>query len=229
MTYKIESPPDYATPSQDQLDELPLQLARELEWNRDTPHYQTDDEIHAAVAAGTLTEFINSPDLARVKRYIKDGWGFTPFLSASAHQAADLFAMEWRETLEQRFGLIVPEVRLAITSMVRAQDYQEALVESGRLAWPESTHPTGNTFDVDNSGYYVVGDDGDLWSAIDPHRKTTVTKRFEGYDPRITQAAFHAAQVLHSLGIINLVPEFMGTPNAGLHISARPDLAEAVD
>ncbi|HVS58468.1 MAG TPA: hypothetical protein VHD60_01885, partial [Candidatus Saccharimonadales bacterium] len=94
----------------------------------------------------------------------------------------------------------------------------------GRLAWPDSTHCTGNTFDVDATNYFKLVEPHRLRPVIDPRRDVEVWDSLDGHDARVVEAAVCTARLLQNEGLINCVPEFVNSPNQCLHISVHPDL-----
>lgn len=237
----VEVAPSLAVASPQELASLDESLIREREWYSDAPRFLIDDDIQDAVADGALVEFHDSPHARRIGRFSAEMPGFAPYLSPRAWDALQDFSELWREVLHIEMGVVAPLDRLAVTSMVRTQEYQDQLVaDSSRLASPDSTHCVGEAFDIDTSGYYIVSNNGRLYSSTDPRRREAqmrVTAQLRSrlgapaqetaisthpFDKRIGAAAILAARQMHAAGSINLVEEFSGTENACLHIAVNP-------
>jgi hypothetical protein len=92
-----------------------------------------------------------------------------PFLLPTARVALAVVGRLWREELLD-LGIVSPELRLSVTSLTRTEDMQQALVASGAVAAPGSTHCVGATFDVDASGYYRVDLETGIVPVVSPLR-----------------------------------------------------------
>ncbi|MHB1865307.1 MAG: DUF5715 family protein [Candidatus Saccharimonadales bacterium] len=219
--------PKFTMPSEEERAALAIQLEPELKWHEGSVRYADELAIQRAISLGELVEFKQSSDIARIRGF--DYCRTTsqlPFLHPVAHQVVSMLGHKWREILEEDYGIISPNTRLSISSMVRSQQYQDIIVAAGKLAHPNSTHCTGYAFDIDASGYYSLNQ-GQLLPVIDPKRQVSVEDQIDGYDARINAAALGAARILQQEGVINLVPEFSGSANACLHISCNPHLQAA--
>ncbi|MCA9333059.1 hypothetical protein KDA00_04275 [Candidatus Saccharibacteria bacterium] len=224
----------FATPTADDIVSLDRKLQRERGWYTGLPRFSTNQEIEEAILEGTLVEVTTTADLHPIQRFRDRREVFIPAVSRNALKMRSDFSKLWRYVLGQS-GIFRSDIRLAETSFVRSEAYQAELLDRGKLASPDSTHCTGNAIDIDNSGYYRMTAEGFI-SVGDPRRQTqqkeTLQKfgeQMDGheysydYDPRIMDAAYAAADLLHREGVINLVCEFSGTPNATLHMAASPD------
>ncbi len=222
--------------------ELDRQLSLERGWYADAPRFQTRQDIHDAVRSGELVQLHRSFDVLPIGRFGLGIDGFDPYLTPNAWGAVHDLGGRWRAELEANYGLMLTSnARLAITSMTRSLEYQARLVDGGRLASPDSTHCTGNAFDVDASGYYVVGlNGGGVESRVDPRRHAArqaiadelkskhgssdnEALKSEEYDHFIVESLIAAARKMRDEGAINLIEEFSGTENACLHIAVNPD------
>lgn len=218
---------------------LDVELAPERRWYAHHPRYQTDSDIEFAFVQGRLVELPNDTNVRRLARF--EGASrqqFKPYLTPNAVRFAQLFGELWRQELSLHYGIDDQRLRLAVTSMVRSQTYQDDLIRAGKLASADTTHTTGNTLDFDGAGYYIV-ENGTVAAHGHPARATQRTEILDGlkteygehdirphyrddYDPRVLQCARDVAFTLEQSGIINLVPEFTDTPNAVLHIATNP-------
>lgn len=239
-TSKSSLLPSLASPSEFEIATMDRALYREREWYRDMPRFEKKKDIETALKKRTLVRVGETKHLRPIARFNTSMDGFIPYLTPKAMRASRAFGDLWRIVLEQKYEINDPSLRLAITSMVRTQKYQNLLVESGRFASPDSTHCTGNAFDIDLSGYYSHTKDEKVLSHVDPRRQEASrkigsliaqkigepyanTSHADMYDPRITQAALLAAEVMYEEESINMIHEFKGTPNACLHIAVNPD------
>lgn len=223
---------------------LEAKLERERLWYEDAPRFQDGTEIGQAIDRGALVHIDDDDgNIHRIGRFrsATPVEGYVSFLTPTARRLYVDFGNLYRTVLEQEFGIDDPRIRLAATSMARTQQYQDRLVAvPGKLASADSRHCNGVAFDVDVSAYYRVDEQGNRWSYSHPRRKVgqiaigqqleqqlgelaQPTFRADDYSPAVTEAAVEVAEHLHATGAINLVKEFMGTPNACLHIAVNPD------
>ena len=232
--------PSLASPSKTEYDAMDLALHREREWYKDSPRYLVKKDIKRAIRNNELAHLSESEDLKPIARFNTSMDGFIPYLSPNALRVAKAFGCLWRVIMEEQYGIADPALKLAVTSMVRTQKYQDKLVAGGRFASPDSTHCTGNAFDIDVSGYYSLIDNDTAISHVDPRRKAagqrigsliaqSLGETFNAeshsglYDKRVTESALWTAEVLYEEYDINRVHEFKDSPNACLHIAVNPD------
>lgn len=240
MSTPSELIPTLADASDNERAGLDASLTRERTWYANAPRFQTDADIKEAVERGELVLVNNTDDFLLTARFKSGAEGFSPYLTPRAKRMTEDFSHYWRVLLWQDYQIQPPVDFLAATSMVRSQVYQDKIVSGGRLASPDSTHCTGNAIDFDSSGYYRLGPNGEIWSHTHPGRRAgqlavraELEKRFGvmpdapqiagWYNPQINEAAERVAQAMHDEGLINLVKEFSGTPNATLHLAVSPD------
>lgn len=239
-TSKSSLSPSLATPSKQELALMDRALYRERQWYEDTPRFLTNKNIQSAIKKRELRLIDETKDLRPIARFNASVEGFTPYLTSNAKRASKAFGSLWRVMLEKEYGIVNPSLRLAVTSMVRTQKYQDTLVKNGRFASPDSTHCTGNAFDIDLSGYYVHESDVQVVSHVDPRRRkasqkigTLIARQLgetynsksitDHYDERITHAALLAAEVMYEEKSINMIHEFKDTPHACLHVAVNPN------
>ena len=232
--------PSLATPSKQEYAEMDRALYKERQWYMDTTRFQKDEHIQREIRQGNLVKMNETNELKPIARFNASMEGFTPYLTPRALRAAWAFGSLWRVVLEKQFSIEDRSLRLAVTSMTRSQEYQDTLVESGRFASPDSTHCTGNAFDIDVSGYYSYVSKENIVSHVDPRRRKasqhignliaqqiggspSTTSQADFYDERVTEAALWTAEVLYEEEVINRIHEFKDTPNACLHIAVNPD------
>ncbi len=220
-------------------------LARETEWYRGAVKYRNPFDIAAAFFSDELIEFVSDDNIRRLPRFDLDHPGSWPILAPHAVAAARDYGALWRRILQKDYDIHRPELRLAITSMTRPENYQNELVRQGRFASPTSKHMAGVAFDIDDTSYYKQLPDGTWASCADPRAVDerikageAIRKRIEHggqigstfvgnyaseYDPRIMQAALQAAQLMHDQNLLNVLVEFSGEPYSVLHIAPHPD------
>lgn len=234
--------------------ELAEKLVREVDWHRDTPRFNGVAELAGAVVSGSLVELKDDDNIRLIARFTPDmdqaQPGFWPYLTPGALLVAQEFGRLWRHILATEFGVERPDVRLPITSLVRTVPYQMDLVAGGRFASPDSTHMTGWAFDTDNGSYYKQQEDG-LWVScahpggrgqrkdaaeairqrygMDPEAKLFRQVFDREYDPRINEAGYMAAKILHDKEVTNLVLEFPGQPYSVLHQGVNPGILADAD
>ena len=224
------------------IDEL---VAPELEWYRDYPSYRTNSSMVSAwvLRVADIRHVSVGPDIAPIMRLrnpdrIRE---FPPLLLPGVADALDGFGRAWRNKLEER-GIKDPALRLAVTSLGRSEEMQQALANNPKkLAAQDSSHTRLAAFDIDASGYYVIEPGIGLASCPHPDRPkeqvqnigdalekgdrhptpTPISKR--AYDPRVAEAALIVASEFHARGFINRVVEYPDTSNQCLHISPNPN------
>lgn len=231
--------PSVINPTNEQLAGMDSLLERERAWYADEPRFHSREDIFRAIGRGTLTQLHQSQHLRPIARFAKRPEGFDPYLTSRAWRFVHDFAESWRTKLQESFDNHSLDLRLAVTSMVRHQTYQNQLVQAKRYASIDSTHCTGNAVDIDVSGYYHILPDATALSYVDPRRHKArmkiadiLSERLgneqksvftEEYCPSVTVSAIQTAREFHDDGAINLIEEFAGTENACLHIAVNPD------
>ncbi len=230
--------PGYGQATPEVLTQLDHQLQRERAWYMGAHRYNTNQEIDQAYLHGDLVKVHATDDLQPTGRFTNDADLYLPYLAPNAHRMLTDFGNLWRVTLWNS-GIQDPSYRLAVTSMVRSQLYQDGLVRSTTLASPDSTHCTGNAVDIDAAGFYRRDYAGQVIAhghsgRRENHRKISqkinrTPVELGHYDARITDAAIYIADLLHTAGLINRIHEFPDTPNACLHLAAVPDYPQTLD
>lgn len=227
-----------------ELPKLESALERERKWYAEAPRFHTLSDILGAVASETLVRVGIDANIKPTRRFRNPELEniFTPFMTPRAYEIYELIGKKWREELNKLpKNQASSNIRLSSTSFVRSQDYQDALVEQGKLAVPDSTHVTGNAFDIDLGGYYldlIAGGEAAI-SLRNPSKQLTIAddlaklsgvREFDPirlgpnyFRPEITEALLSVALEMHKEGQINAVPELMDTPNRVLHIAVSPE------
>ena len=220
---------------------LEIAVQREKEWYANAPQFWTNEEIETAYLAGQLQRVESSPDVQLLRRFNDDPDKYKAYGTPEIVTLVDVFGGLWRKNLEQN-GINDPNLRLALTSLVRSLKYQVELIESGTLATMDSTHTKAAAVDFDVSGYYRINDQGIAVSHGHPERKAQqdnsrvdlartfgaacLTHVEYDYDQRIMGCAIDAAMELHESEHVNLVHEFPGTSNAVLHMAVNPNYGQ---
>lgn len=224
----------------EELASMNAQLVRERAWYAGATRFQDQSDIWRAVQDGDLVRIESNENHHLIRRLrLPDGErpeGLDPFLTPNASILLNLYGSMWRERLES-LGIEDPQLRLALSSLVRSQRYQDSIVAKGRLASPDSTHCTGNTWDFDGCAYTRIDPEtGRALSIVSPAglavRQAAIVKMYgkestdmtsEGYDEKVVLASYDVAHALQDRGAINLVSEFPGTHSAVLHIAGTPE------
>lgn len=220
---------------------LDEQLRREREWYRDAPRLKDDAALVGAVATGRLVRVEANQDIQLIGRFRNPALHtmYPPYLSVRAKKTLHLLGRTWRQAANL---LDVPlEVRLSATSFTRHDEYQAELVAAGKFAVADSTHVTGEAFDIDLGGYFLQLADGReaVVSLREVADQEIIAQAFEDelsvdrydpvrlgpdhYDHRVSEALFYAAELLHDSGVLNAVIEMPDTPNRVLHTAPAPE------
>lgn len=237
--------PSLVHPAEQERMNLDQHLAREREWYKDSPRFQTLDDVQDAVSNGVLVTLEPDENIRLVGRFFSSEFvGHQPHATPRAAVMARELGVLWRKQLESEYGIVDPSLYLSLTSATRFQRYQDQIVAEGKLASPDSTHCTGNALDFDVSALYQLID-GKFVSISDARRhkgqrmiqehirrqaggQGVQTEIGQGYDERYTHAAILAARLMHQSGEINLIEEFSGTENACLHMAVNPEAHETL-
>lgn len=222
------------------LQTIDIDLRRERDWYGAMAHYADQKAIQTASETGELVRVNADDNFQIIGRFRHDNpeLPYQPYLTHSALHMLHVMGRYWRHAARSRG--IADGVRLAVTSMVRSQEYQDELVRAGKFAVPDSTHMTGNAFDIDLGGYYNALEDGReaTVSLRSPATQSKIGKalvrdlglepynpvRFgpESFEPEVTEAVMRVAEGLHQLGVINRVIEMPESANRVLHVAVSP-------
>ncbi len=224
------------------------QTARERVWYEGAERFGDIDQLLGAVAAGTLVHVGPSSHVMPIFRLRAPGTEThkPPFLLPSSRAALGAVSRLWREELEE-LDVAAPELRLAVTSLARTEQMQQALIDDGVVAAPGSTHCVGAAFDLDASGYYRVDLDNGIVSVASPLRDRAGMRRIERalmdqhdnndtpaqfaegseFDATVMTALLVVAQELHDGGYLNRIVEFPDSGNQCLHVCPSPEVSMA--
>lgn len=242
MSEQVLVIPSIANTDPEELRTLRAKTARERKWYRGYKSYATNADILAAHINGRLSKVEADDNVAPIGRLRNPELiqHFPPYLLPHSLVALRAIGGLWRTELQAR-GDDIPQARLAVTSVSRSSKMQVELVNSGKLAERESTHPFAAAFDLDGSGYYIEHPEYGLVPVVHPDRprqamalaadklKQTVSQPYQTpeidvvYNPNVIEALQAVTDRLHDLGMINRILEFAGTPNQCLHIAPNPN------
>ncbi len=220
-------------------------LALERSWYQGAPRYSTNRDVLRAAAAGELERIGTDENLKPALRFRNERLEhiYPPYLKPYAAATLKNLGILWR-VLGDEAG-IHPGIRLSVTSLTRSAAYQGRLVAEGKLAVLDSTHTAGATFDLDLSGYYLhdfyMGRDA-VVSKREPTTHENIATAFrkdygveaasvpirlgpEWFDQNVPDTLLAAAELMYGWGLINMVPEMVGSDNSALHIAAAPPWA----
>lgn len=241
----IDVAPRLTKTDQVELDTIFALTAREREWYAAHPHFGSEADIADAFAEERIVEVGPDDNIMPIYRLRTMPDEYPPYLLPSSAAAVGAIGRLWRSRLAVH-DIDAPDVRLPITSMVRTELMQQALVKAGALAVAGSTHCAGAAFDIDASSYYMIAQDGLPLSVPDPRRDIEKAHKIAdfliarspetgalpmrvadhgSFDSRITSALLVTTLELERGGYINRIVEFRKTPNQCLHIAPNPDVS----
>jgi hypothetical protein len=227
--------------------EVRAQARREVAWYRGEERFKDIDHVLGAVAAQKLVRVSADSNTMPILRLRTPGMERhkPPFLLPTSRVALAAVGRLWREELVE-LGITAPELRLSVTSLVRPEDTQDALVRSGAIAAPDSTHCVGATFDIDISGYYRVDLDTGIVPVVSPLRNRAAMQDIgeqlgqryghsgpqavadpSEFDGRVVTALMVTVQELHEGDYVNRIVEHPGTGNQCLHVCPNPAVPAA--
>lgn len=238
----IEGFSDRATIEKD-LANIDENLARERQWYSQAFRFQDHQAALGGLASNKLVSVQGDDNFRLIRRLRNTDLDhiYPPLLTPSAAESLKDIGDLWRKSVTE---LGVPaEVKLSVTSLLRSQEYQDKIVASGKLAVSDSTHVTGNAFDIDLGGYYVdlgYGREATV-SLRHPVDQQNIASAFSldlgvgGEEPHLRQGPEHFLPAvpealktvlfaMHDHGLINSFVEMDGTPNATVHVAPSPGL-----
>ncbi|MDQ5913400.1 MAG: hypothetical protein QG623_18 [Patescibacteria group bacterium] len=223
-----------------------LQIERdsklELTWHQETPRFQTNEEIQEAYRIGELVKIGVTKDYRPITRLLNSDTDlqYPPYLRPNAKKVLDELASIWRSKVKHKYGKQYDNALLPLTFLVCSEAYKKELLKTkGKILNSQGTHPTGYTFDVDASSYYLKKGD-QFFSVADPRRDAAIIQKStenlikiggskhhtlrtsEPYNEHLTNLLVETARELHSSGKANVILEYPGTQNQCLHICVKP-------
>ncbi len=245
MSTLTPTEPRLETATASHLQDVIVQTAREVEWYQHAERFADIDHIMGAVAARQLVTVTGDSHLTPIYRLRNPGLEREkpPFLLPNSRAALAAVGRLWRQEVVER-GVDAPDLRLAVTSLVRTEAMQKDLVNSGALAAPDSTHCVGAAFDLDASGYYRIDLDNGPVPIVSPKRDQAgmrkigewLTDRYGNstqpmvigdsadFDSRVITSLLVVAQELHEGDYLNRIVEFPDAGNQCLHFCPNPEV-----
>ncbi|TAK89499.1 hypothetical protein EPO04_00055 [Patescibacteria group bacterium] len=207
----------------------------ERDWYEKVPSFPTNSDIIDAANKGVLVKVVETPDYLPIMRLrnpkLHDE--YPPYLTKASAALLGQITAEWRKRmLAEGFD---KNVRLAVTSLTRSQEYQDQIVASGKMALSDGPHLRGEAFDIDGCGYYV----GD--KPVNPRQKKVggeFHKAFEQmdaglpepelidyseYQPRIHEILHEVLNDLMAKNKLHYLHEFPNTNNTVFHVARNPN------
>jgi hypothetical protein len=231
------------SPSEQEIEEVYADTEREREWLKDSEKYESFTAIKDAITRGNLVEILPTTNYRPTMRFFNPklfSVGYIPYLAPEAAIALDTIAAYWRYNVDELdLNLPYDEIRLSVTSFVRSNRHQRALIDAGKLAVEGSSHTAGLAFDIDASGYYAIDEHGKVISVSQrpSDYATTIAQAMQQeagvdivepqlsphdwYDERVTQALYKAARLWQ--GCVNVVDESPGSLSSVVHVGVNPN------
>ncbi|TXG76335.1 hypothetical protein E6P97_03670 [Patescibacteria group bacterium] len=240
---QLQAEPRLSVTDPNERAQLEALVAPEKSWYAHHRRFEDIGMVMGAVSTGALVRVTGNSDFVPIARLRSPGTERIkpPFLlPASAAALRAVMALSVQRARAQ--GIAMNDLRYAVTSLVRTEQMQASLVQSGALAVEGSTHCVGAPFDVDASGYYRTDLEMGLVSVVSPLRDRdgmrSVERHLRGahggsgmriapegeYDERVAQSLLDVTSQLHDMGYINRVLEFPDTGNQALHLCPNPDV-----
>lgn len=222
--------------------DLDRELLRERLWYADNERFADSKGVSNAVKAGRLVRVDPDENIQLIRRFRNPDLHETypPYLTPNALGAFYSTGRIWR--IGANVLGIDPRIRLSATSFVRSQQYQDRLVLAGKFAVKDSTHVSGNAFDIDLGGYSYHDPDLEreiVVSLREPAAQQTIASAFEHdlgvkpsdeplrlgpehFDARVPEALVYVLERIYETGRLNFLIEMAGTPNCVVHIAPSP-------
>ncbi|HRV76399.1 MAG: hypothetical protein H6799_00955 [Candidatus Nomurabacteria bacterium] len=215
---------------------------QELNWHKQTPRYQTNQDIQVAFQKRELVKIGETKDYRPITRLLNPDTDlqYPPYLRPEAKKVLDELASIWRSKVRSKYKNGYSNVLLPLTFLVCSEDYKKELLKTpGKILNSEGTHATGYTFDIDASSYYIKEGDN-FFSVADPRRNPDIIQQntenlikiggskmhtlrtSKPYNKQLTDLLVETAQELHASGKANVILEYAGSQNQCLHICVKP-------
>lgn len=187
--------------------------------------YETQDDVLKDANAGVLVAVQKGVGYAAIERLSR----WSPRRDSADHPfyyspnfilpgALDIVTTAIDETHAN------PDIRLAVTSLVRHKTYQSAISGiHGKMTVPvdsgPSSHQAALAIDIDGCGGWLRDKNG-FWVKVNPREpdyeehQQILRDRFGKLESKFDE--------LHGLGVINFVPENRGTQEECFHICVNP-------
>lgn len=205
----------------------------ERDWYADQQPFRNEQAIKTAAQNGELVKIEADHNFLPIMRFRNPDLHdkYPPYLRPEAKALLDEIGRDWREAMNQAGK--PEEIRLALTSMVRSEEYQEELLKAGRFAQPNSPHSMGEAFDLDSAGYYVgeqpmnprvaVKDQFEAgFQKMSTRLKPKELADYAQFDPEVTLMLLTVLSQKMREGKLHFIVEFAGTENEIYHICRNP-------
>ena len=214
--------------------EVLAENAIERTWYHKTPGFKSSDQILAAFATKRLAQIVENDDFLPIRRLRNPQLidTYPSYITSSASNLLIEIGTEWRTSMrEQGFD---DRIRIAVTSLIRTNAYQNTLVKAGKLADPDSAHTRGEAFDLDASGYYIDETPINPRTAMQDDFKKAFKELgaevfeqsfgdFSLYQPKVHEILKSVLIDMQAAGKLHFVHEFPGTGNDVYHICRNPE------
>ncbi|HSX48565.1 MAG TPA: DUF5715 family protein [Candidatus Nanoarchaeia archaeon] len=215
-------------------DDILRQNQVERDWYKDEPPFQSLVQVLTAYGTGRLVKVEPNLDYQPIMRLRnpKLAESYPGYLTAEAKKLLEEVGHLWRLKMDEAGQ--DKAIRLAITSLVRTQAYQNTIVKAGKLADPNSVHTRGEVFDIDASGYYL-GDrpvnnrqnlrEGfkEAFRELNAEVDSPDYADFSLYKPDVHLLLKQVLNSMQKQGKLHFVHEFPGTGNDVFHICRNPE------
>ncbi len=218
-------------------------LELERQWYADAPRFADNQAVERAVGSGALVLVTYDDNVQPIRRFrnpeLRDT--YPPYLTPNGLQGLRALGRTWRLAANE-VG-VDPRIKLAATSFVRTDEYEEELIAAGKFAVRRSTHGSGNSFDIDYCGYsyWDAGLHREVVVSLRPPvEQLTIASAFERdlgvtrtdeplrlgpehFDERVPACLDFVVERLYGNNLLNFVLEMANTPNGVMHITPSPN------
>lgn len=226
-----------AKPTDDDIASVQRETEIEKVWAAQIPAFTSEEVLAEAVVDGEAVKIEVDPNFVPIMRLRNPELHMTypPYLRPFAADALHAITGEWRQRASQ--AGVNPRLRLALSSLSRTVDYQEALVAAGKLAVHDSPHTHGIAFDIPAAECYleIDGEFVSLNPRGDMSHYQTDFQRLDAqlpqvkrgdyardFDPRVTSILKSILDERQARGELHYIYEFQGTNNETFHICIKP-------
>lgn len=214
--------------------EVLKKIAIERKWHEKTPALKSHKEVIEKHRSGQLKKVAGNDNFLPILRLrnpelIKE---YPPFLTEAAAQLLEEICTRWRQEMNKTGA--DPDIRVAITSMVRTKKYQKKLVRAGKLADPKSVHTKGEAFDIDASGYYlgetpinarknIQGSYAAAFKKMSAEIKAPAFGDYSKYNPKVHKLLKKVLTEMQKEEKLHFIHEFPNTKNDVFHVCRNPE------
>jgi hypothetical protein len=214
--------------------EVLAENAIERSWYHKTPQFKSAEQILAAYTTKRLAQVIPSTNFLPIMRLRNPQLVSTypSYLTKDAYALLLKIGEQWRlKMVEEKLD---NQIRIAVTSLIRTQTYQNTLVAAGKLADPDSAHTRGEAFDLDASGFYIGETPINPRTALQEDFRTAfrslgaevsdqVFGDFGLYNHRVHEILKNVLKDMMASGDLHFVHEFPDSGNDVFHVCRNPE------